>query len=176
MKAIEINGEIKVYKSLPASWKGVMGNFSMLSDEEIKTYGFYDVVTPDYNSKSQELSDIFWDASNEIFTYNVNEKEWSQTLNELKQLRITSLKVNIQNKLNETDWYVTRKSEKSTAIPNNITTHRDAVRTKQAEMETAITNAADTAALETLYKFVNTGTEESPVYERPLGELPELES
>jgi len=42
-------------------------------------------------------------------------------------------------------------------------------------METAITNAADTAALETLYKFVNTGTEESPVYERPLGELPELE-
>ena len=104
MKAIEINGEIKVFKALPNSWKGVMGNFSKLSDEEIKAYGFYDVVTPDYNSKSQELSDIFWDASNEVFTYTVNEKTWSQTLDELKQLRITSLQVNIQNKLNETDW------------------------------------------------------------------------
>ena len=99
MKAIEINGEIKVYKTLPNSWKGVMGNFSKLSDEEIKAYGFYDVVTPDYNSKSQELSDIFWDAGNEVFTYTINEKEWGQTLDELKQLKITSLKVNIQNKL-----------------------------------------------------------------------------
>mgnify|MGYP001494443548 CR=1 len=61
MKAIEINGEIKVYNSLPNSWKGVMGNFSKLSDEEIKSYGFYDVVTPDYNSRTQELSNIFWD-------------------------------------------------------------------------------------------------------------------
>ena len=71
---------------------------------------------------------------------------------------------------------MSRKSEKSTAIPSNTSTHRDAVRTKQAEMETAITNAADTAALETLYEVVNTGTEENPVYERPLGRLPELES
>ena len=43
-------------------------------------------------------------------------------------------------------------------------------------METAITNAADTPALETLYTYVNTGTEENPVIERPLGELPTLES
>jgi hypothetical protein len=36
-------------------------------------------------------------------------------------------------------------------------------------METAITNAADTPALETLYTRNENG-------ERPLGELPELES
>ena len=48
MKAIEINGTIKVYSKLPNSWEGVMGNFSKLSDEEIKAYGFYDVVIPDY--------------------------------------------------------------------------------------------------------------------------------
>ena len=94
----------------------------------------------------------------------------------LKSQLIETIKNQANGILSKTDWYVTRKSEKSTAIPSNISTHRDAVRTKQAEMETAITNAADTAALETLYEVVNTGTEESPVYERPLGQLPELES
>ena len=93
----------------------------------------------------------------------------------LKTQLIKNLKIEVANNLAKTDWYVTRKSEKSTAIPSNVTTHRDAVRTKQASMETAITNAADTAALETLYTYVNTGTKESPVWERPLGELPELE-
>ena len=140
MKAIEINGKIKVYKTLPNSWKGVMGNFSKLSDEEIKAYGFYDVVTPDYNSKSQELSDIFWDAGNEVFTYTVNEKEWSQTLDELKQLRITSLKVNIQHKLNETDWYVTRKSERDIDIPSDIATERNNLFSECDTKETEINN------------------------------------
>ena len=140
MKAIQIDGKIKVYNPLPNSWKGVMGNFSMLSDEEIKAYGFYDVVTPDYNSKSQELSDIFWDAGNEVFTYTVNEKEWSQTLDELKQLKITSLKVNIQHKLNETDWYVTRKSERDIDIPSDITTERNNLFSKCETKETEINN------------------------------------
>ena len=91
----------------------------------------------------------------------------------LKTILIRDLKSDVSRILSETDWYVTRKSEKSTAIPSNITTHRDAVRTKQAEMETAITNAADTAALETLYTYTE---QEDGSITRPLGELPELES
>lgn len=91
----------------------------------------------------------------------------------LKTSLIRDLKSDVSRILSETDWYVTRKSEKSTAIPSNITTHRDAVRTKQAEMETAITNAADTAALETLYTYTE---QEDGSITRPLGELPELES
>ena len=54
-------------------------------------------------------------------------------------------------------------------MPSSITTHRAAVRTKAAEMETAITNASDTPALEALYTRDENG-------ERPLGELPRLES
>jgi hypothetical protein len=93
----------------------------------------------------------------------------------LKYNLIKDLKITVANILAKTDWYITRNTEKSTAIPSAITTHRDAVRTKQASMETAITNASNTPALETLYNYVNTGTEENPVYERPLGELPILE-
>ena len=88
----------------------------------------------------------------------------------LKTILIRKVKQEAESILNETDWYVTRKSEKSTAIPSAITTHRDAVRTKQAEMETAITNAADTPALETLYTYTVT----DGVQSRPLGDLPRL--
>ena len=84
---------------------------------------------------------------------------------------IRQVKNDAERELNKTDWYVTRKAEKNTAIPSAITTHRDAVRTKQASMETAITNASDTPALETLYTYTR---QENGSTTRPLGEIPEL--
>ena len=94
----------------------------------------------------------------------------------LKTVLIRNVKAQAEGILNQTDWYVTRKSEKSTAIPSAITTHRDAVRSKQVAMITAITNASDTPALETLYTVVNTADEgDEPVYARPLGVIPTLE-
>jgi len=89
----------------------------------------------------------------------------------LKTKLIRIVKAQAANELAKTDWYITRKSEKNTAIPNAITTHRDAVRSKQAAMETAITNASDTPALETLYAYTK---QEDGSVTRPLGELPTL--
>ena len=83
----------------------------------------------------------------------------------LKTVLIRDIKKQAESELGKTDWYVTRKSEKSTAIPSAVTTHRDAVRSKQSSMETAITNASDTPALETLYTRNNEGV-------RPLGDIP----
>ena len=88
----------------------------------------------------------------------------------LKSILIQQVKDQAKSILDKTDWYITRKAEKSTAIPSSITTHRDAVRTKQASMITAITNASDTPALETLYTYTTT----DGVTSRPLGELPTL--
>ena len=94
----------------------------------------------------------------------------------LKTKLIRDVKKEAENELNKTDWYITRKSEKDTAIPSAITTHRDAVRSKQASMCTSITNASDTPALETLYTYVNTADEGDPVVmERPIGEIPKLD-
>jgi hypothetical protein len=90
----------------------------------------------------------------------------------LKTVLIRNVKLNAANELSKTDWYVVRKSEESTAIPSAITTHRRAVRSKQAAMETAITNASDTPALETLYTYTK---DSDGVVSRPLGELPTLE-
>ena len=90
----------------------------------------------------------------------------------LKTKLIRTVKLQAEGELNKTDWYITRKAEKNTAIPSAITTHRDAVRSKQAAMETAITNASDTPALETLYTYTRQDDGSST---RPLGELPTLE-
>ena len=91
----------------------------------------------------------------------------------LKTILIRDLKSQAATELQNTDWYVIRKADAGTAIPSSITTHRAAVRTKAAEMETAITNAADTPALETLYTYTK---QEDGSVTRPLGELPTLES
>jgi len=90
----------------------------------------------------------------------------------LKYNLIQTLKQQVANELARTDWYITRNTEKSTAIPSAISTHRDLVRTRQTTMETQITNASDTPALETLYTYTTT----DGVTSRPLGELPTLES
>ena len=86
----------------------------------------------------------------------------------LKTVLIENIKAQAAGILQDTDWYITRKADAGTAVPSSITTHRAAVRTKAAEQETAITNAADTPALETLYTRNEDGV-------RPLGDLPVLE-
>jgi len=91
----------------------------------------------------------------------------------LKTIKIREVKKQAAGILQDTDWYITRKADAGTAVPSAITTHRAAVRTKSGEMETAITNAANTPALETLYTYT---TNDAGVTSRPLGEFPRLES
>jgi hypothetical protein len=50
------------------------------------------------------------------------------------------------------DWYIVRNAEKSTAIPSSVTTYRDAVRTKCAEIETALNDAANLTAFMALFE------------------------
>ncbi len=90
----------------------------------------------------------------------------------LKTKLIRSVKLEAANELAKTDWYITRKTEKNTAIPSAITTHRNLVRSRQAAMETSITNASDTPALETLYTYT---TDSDGVQSRPLALIPTLD-
>jgi len=195
MYALVESGTITKYFAHPKGF--VLNNnqysadvFTKWSKSEKEAIGLYAVIFDDTNKKNEK----WYTNTDRTFTYDADAGTVTATygtatakahadtgsgddlVEGLKTILIRQIKQQAGANLSKTDWYVTRKSEKSTAIPSNISTHRDAVRTKQAEMETAITNAADTAALETLYEVVNTGTEENPVYERPLGELPELES
>ena len=136
-----------------------------------QSFAFADgTVTATYGTATPKAhADTLWTAQDETDGLGT---EGEVATRGLKYNLIQTLKSQVANELAKTDWYITRNAEKSTAIPSAISTHRDAVRTKQAQMETAITNASNTPALETLYTY----TEQiDGTVTRPLGELPTLE-
>ena len=171
--------------------------FTKWSTEEKEAIGIYEIVFDDTNKKDE----AWYINTNQSFAFadgtvtasygtatpkahadsnavdedgnNVLDEDGNQVINYgLKTTLIRTLKSQVAGILSDTDWYITRNAEKETAIPSAISTHRDSVRTKQASMETAITNASDTLALETLYTYT---TDSDGVQSRPLGELPTLE-
>ena len=178
--------------------------FSVWSMSELNAIGIYEVITDSSNRKDEKWyintnesyaftdnqvtkswgtatakahADTLWTSQDKTDGKIPDGKDVGDVATRgLKYNLIQDIKKKAANILTETDWYITRKADAGTAVPSAITTHRAAVRTKAAEQETAITNATDTPALKTLYTYVNTGTEEDPVYERPLGEFPKLES
>ncbi len=142
MKAINIDGTIKIYSNLK-SFGGALG-LQYSSDSDLEALGFYDVVTPT-TKQSQELGDIEWDADNSVFTYPVKNKTYSLSVAELKTQKIENLKHIYGSKLGTTDWYVVRASEGGTAIPSDISTERSDLRTECASKEAEI-NALSTKA------------------------------
>jgi len=174
--------------------------FQLWSKSELNAIGIYEVITDSSNKKDDKwyinTNESYSFADNQVTrswgtaTPKAHaDTLWTQADSDdgdlpsdksvgdvkvegLKTQLIRTLKQQIAGELSKTDWYITRNTEKETAIPSAISTHRDAVRTKQAEMETAITNASDTPALETLYTYTE---QEDGSVTRPLGELPTLE-
>ena len=166
--------------------------FTLWSAAEREAIGIYEVVWDNTNKKDEAYynnTDVIYGYASEVVTASYGSataKPHADTLftaqdeidgkgtegelkaRGLKYNLIQTVKQQAAGELTKTDWYVVRKADAGTAVPSAITTHRAAVRTKCAEMETAITNAADTPALETLYTRNNSGV-------RPLGDLPTLE-
>ena len=142
MKGINVNGTIKTYSSVPKTWGNILG-LNYMSDEDLKTLGFYDVVIPSVKN-SQELGDIYFDADNEVFTYPVESKTFDQTVAELKEQKIANIKHLYNLELAKTDWYIIRGQE-GTAVPQNILDARTTLRTECATHETNI-NAKTTKA------------------------------
>jgi len=118
-------------------------------------------------------ADTLWTQADSDNGFLPSDKEVGDVKTEgLKTILIREIKKEAAVILQKTDWYIIRKADAGTAVPSSITTHRAAVRTKAAEMETAITNASDTPALETLYTYTE---QEDGSVTRPIGNLPTLE-
>ena len=179
------------------------GIFNLWTEAERKAIGLYEIIWD--NSKKKD--DEYYINTNQTYTYDADAGTVTATYGDatarphanvlftaqdetdgkgtegevavegLKTIKIRAIKKEAAGILVETDWYIIRKADADTAVPSAITNHRAAVRTKAAAQETQITNASNTAAIETLYTYVNTADEGDPVVmERPLGELPTLES
>ena len=134
MKAIEINGEIKTFGSVPKSWTDENGLHLNISDGA--TFGFKDVVTPVCNYLIEELSEI--KLVGDVYTYDVIEKPIKETLAELKEQKVSQLKSNIGGQLSQTDWYIIREADSGEATPQSIKDDRAALRTKSNTIEAEI--------------------------------------
>ena len=202
MFALVESGEIKKYFSgnkgiTIGDNKYPKAIFTLWSKDEREAIGIYEVETDNTNHKDEK----WYINTNESFAFGSGKvtRSWGTAtakphadslytaqdetdglgtegdvkVEGLKTKLIRTIKQQAAAILRDTDWYIIRKADAGTAVPSAITTHRAAVRTKAAEMETALTNAADTPALETLYTYTE---QEDGSITRPLGELPTLEA
>ena len=175
--------------------------FQLWSQSELNAIGIYEVITDSTNKKDEKWyintnesyafadnqvtrswgtatpkahADSLWTQADSDDGDLPDDKEVGDVKTEgLKTVLIRTIKQQASGLLAPTDWYVVKASEVSDySVPTNIATYRASVRTKSNEMETAITNASDTPALETLYTYTE---QEDGSVTRPLGELPTLE-
>ena len=148
-----------------------------------ETYYINTDVTYSYDSSANKVKGVYGSATEKP----INDIKWTQAqiddsslvgpapagadTNTVRIMGLKGIYKDFFNKeaprlLEKTDWYVIKAADvESYSVPSNIKTYRAAVRTKVNEMETAIDNCADVAALETLLSY-KTGT-------RPLGEFPD---
>ena len=149
MKARIEKGKIIKYPKLPNSFQfggKAYENFSKVGEDVLESCGFYDIITPSYDSKTQYISNLhtiddYEDLDGKkrtVFIYDVKDKTFSETLAELKTKKIQALKGAAYNKLSLTDWYVIRKAETGQAIPDDVETDRDNVKVMVATKESEI--------------------------------------
>lgn len=139
MKAIEVNGEIKTFSKVPKVWNDENGVHLSIGDGA--SFGFKDVVIPQYNSKIEELANLHLEGN--VYTYDVLEKTITETLVQLKDWKINELKAMVGAKLSSTDWYITRESDSGEATPQSIKDERASLRNQSNVIETEI-NALST--------------------------------
>ena len=154
MKARLEDGKIVKYSQIPNKFKAgsklVAGGGRNLPTAKLEQYGFFDVIVPTYDPVTEVIYNLHFDnaypsptpedssATREVFTYDKKTKVISETVAQLKTKRIEELENLGYDKLEPTDFYVTRKSEKGTAIPSAIQTERDAIRANMSTKETEI--------------------------------------
>ena len=92
----------------------------------------------------------------------------------VKSVLKNEVKSQQESLLNQTDWAIIRKADNGTAIPSNIQTYRDAIRTKATEMENAIDGAANTDAMAALFLTYTLNEDGSTTKSGTLYDWPEL--
>ena len=161
--------------------------FMLWTASELEAIGIYEIVIDNTNLKDKEYyinTNQSFDFADGVVTasYGVATAKPLDDVTDEDGNVTRGLKYNHKQIINQqagsilqgTDWMVVRAAEGGAAVPSDIATWRAAVRTKSNDMCTMIDGVADVDALAALYTYTNTGTEESPVYTRPLGEFPEL--
>ena len=123
------------------------------TNEERKAIGILPYTYSGSNINNEYYTSTFSDSVGDDTITRTYTNNAVSDLTELKTNKISIAKSYANQLLSDTDWYVVRNAETSTAIPSEITAFRTAVRTNYAALKTAITDAANVAAVAALYSF-----------------------
>ena len=134
MVAILVNGEIKTFGSVPKRWSDENGLHLNIGDGS--AFGFKDVVYPTFDGRIEKLENLHLDG--DVYTYDVVDITFTETLAKLKADKIQSLKSIIGSKLSITDWYVIRNADVGTEIPTAIKEERADLRDQSDILESQI--------------------------------------
>jgi hypothetical protein len=123
------------------------------TDEERKAIGIVPYVYSGINRNDEYYTSTSSDSVGDDAITRTYTNSAVSDLAKLKSDKITQAKDYSNQSLSGTDWYIVRNAETSTAIPSQITAYRTAVRTHYGSLKTAITNAANVAAVESIYSW-----------------------
>lgn len=158
MKAVNNEGIITFYQSVPNSFRSSTGlhlNVKGWSDQDMKDNGLFDVIIDeDYDSRIHDLGEIYWDTGATVFRKDKSNKSFDKSLSELKEQAITNFKHRIGGELAKTDWYIIRKADNGTEVPQEIVEAREDLRVTSDTVESEI-NALTTKAKVITYDFPN---------------------
>ena len=158
MKAVNINGTITVYNSVPNVLQTSTGSYlnaPAMSDEALKEAGCFDlIIDENYDERIHNLGEVYWDTEETVFRKDISNKTWTKTLSELKEQSIANYKNRIGNELAKTDWYIIRSIDNGTEVPSDISEARENLRLQSQNVESEI-NAITTKAGVITYDFPN---------------------
>jgi hypothetical protein len=146
-----------IRNSKPMTIDGIQhpkGIFNLWTVAERKAVGIVPITTTGshlnetYYTEVNEAYAIAEDKASVVRT--IGTKAADRTLATVKSEQISNAKGRCNGILANTDWYVVRKAEASTAIPAKITALRTAARTVYAAAKSAINGAANIGALVTV--------------------------
>jgi len=158
MKAVNNEGVITFYQSLPNSFRSSTGlhlNVKGWSDSKMKDNGLFDVIIDDnYDERIHDLGEIYWDTGATVFRKDKSNKTFDKSLSELKEQAISNFKSRIGSELAKTDWYIIREMDNGADVPADIVDARIALRELSDTVESEI-NALTTKAKVITYDFPN---------------------
>ncbi len=158
MKAVNNNGIITFYQSVPSTFRSSTGlhmNVQNWSDQQMKDNGLFDVIIDDgYDSRIHDLGEIYWDTASTVFRKDKSNKTWDKSVTELKEQAISNFKHRIGGELAKTDWYIIRQTDNGVDVPADVVDARVALRELSDTVESEI-NAITTKAGVITYDFPN---------------------
>jgi hypothetical protein len=202
MHALVQNNQIVKFFNYPKSFelngnKYSAQIFQLWSNAEKNAIGIYEVEYDHSNKKDEgyfiNTNEQFKFENNKVISYfgtatpkqledvNAVDEDGNNILQDgvqlinygLKTEKKRIVKQQASGLLAPTDWYVVKANEvEGYTIPTAISTFRTEVRAVSNQQEAQINACTTAEQLKALYEYTNTGTEESPIYTRPLAEYP----